>query len=182
MKSTVSGSTFAKAGARPNASTRATITTPTDREIHVERIVHASRDQVWRAFTDPAQVAQWWGRGNTLVVERLEVVRGGRWRYVEHAASGVHGFEGRYREVVAPERFVRSFEWDGMPAHVAIETVELHDLGDGRTKIVTTMLMHSTDERDGFLHSGMEQGMNACYAELDKLFERTAGERQGEPQ
>jgi len=50
------------------------------------------------------------GRGNKLVIERLEVAQGGRWRYVEHAPDSVHGFEGRYREVSPPARYVRTFE------------------------------------------------------------------------
>lgn len=73
----------------------------------------------------------------------MEFARGGRWR------------------------FVRSFDWDGMPGHVAIETVTLVDLGDGRTKILTVMQMHTPEERDGFLHSGMQPGMDAAYAVLD---------------
>ena len=118
----------------------AMFTTPSDREIRIERIYDAPRDRVWRAFTDPALVAQWWGRGNRLVIERMEVKKGGHWRYVEHGPDGVHGFEGRYREVTPPERLVHTFEWDGMPAHVVIETVTLEDLGDGRTRVVTTLL------------------------------------------
>jgi uncharacterized protein YndB with AHSA1/START domain len=148
---------------------QARITTPVEREIHVERTVHASRDRVWRAFTDPVQVAQWWGRGNRLVVEKLELRRGGEWRFVEHSPRGVHAFGGRFREVAAPERFVRSFEWDGMPAHVAIESVTFEDLGDNRTRIVTVMQMHTPEERDGFLMSGMQAGMDAAYAALDAL-------------
>jgi uncharacterized protein YndB with AHSA1/START domain len=147
----------------------ATVTTPTDREIHIERIFDAPRDRVWRAFTDPALVAQWWGRGNKLVIERLEVERGGHWRFVEHSPDGVHGFEGRFREVKPPERVVQTFEWDGMPGHVVVETVTLEDLGDGRTKVVTTSLFHTTEERDGMLSSGMEQGLNQSYAALDRL-------------
>jgi activator of Hsp90 ATPase-like protein len=54
-----------------------TVTKPADREIRIERIFDAPRDRVWRAFTDPALVGQWWGRGNKLVIERLEVKRGG---------------------------------------------------------------------------------------------------------
>ena len=77
---------------------------------------------------DPALVAQWWGRGNKLVIERMEVRRGGHWRFVEHGPDGTHGFEGRYREVTAPERVVQTFEWDGMPGHVAVETMTLEDL------------------------------------------------------
>ncbi len=147
--------------------TRTTITTPTEREIHVVRIVNAPRERVWRAYADPALIAQWWGRGNRLDIERMEFTRGGRWRYVEHAAHGVFGFEGRYREVTPHERFIRSFEWDGMPGHVAIEIVSFLDLGDGRTQIEITMQMHTPEERDGFLQSGMQQGMDASFAALD---------------
>lgn len=147
----------------------ATVSTPTDREILIERVFDAPRDRVWRAFTDPSLVAQWWGRGNQLVIERMEVERGGHWRFVEHSAEGVHGFEGRYREVTPPERIVQTFEWDGMPAYVVIETIELEDLGDGRTKVINTSLFHTTEERDGMLMSGMEQGLNESYAALDRL-------------
>lgn len=148
---------------------RAILTTPSDREIRVERIFNAPRERVWRAMTDPALIAQWWGRGNKLVIERNEVERGGHWRYVEHSDHGVHGFEGRYREVVAPERSVRTFEWDGMPGHVIVETATLEDLGNGRTKLVSVSLFHTTLERDGMLGSGMEGGMNESYAALDRL-------------
>ena len=106
-------------------------------------------------------------------VERLELERGGHWRWVEHGPNGVYGFEGRYREVTPPARFVRSFEWDGMPAHVAIETVTLEDLGDRRTRIVILMQMHTPEERDGFLQSGMQQGMDAAFAQLDGLVSKS---------
>ena len=147
----------------------ATITTPTDREIHVERIFDASRERGWRAMTEPKLLAQWWGRGNRLAVEKLDVRRGGHWRFVEHTPEGDHGFEGRFREVTPPERIAMTFEWDGMPGHVAINTMTLHDLGDGRTKLVTTSLFHTTEERDGMLKSGMEVGMNQSYAALDRV-------------
>jgi uncharacterized protein YndB with AHSA1/START domain len=145
------------------------LTKPSDREIRVERVFNAPRDRVWRAFTERELLAQWWGRGNKLVIERLEVERGGHWRVIEHSADGVHGFEGRYREVTPPERLVYTFEWDGMPGYTILETSTFEDLGDGRTKIVTTSLFYTTEERDGMLSSGMEQGMNESYAALDKV-------------
>ena len=74
-----------------------------------------------------------------------------------------------YREVTPPERVVRTFEWDGMPGYVIIETATFIDLGDGRTKIVIDSLFHTTEERDGFLGSGMEGGLNESYAALDRL-------------
>lgn len=154
------------------SSPKAQITTPSDREIHIERIFNAPRDRVWKAMTDPTLVAQWWGRGNKLVIERMEVERGGHWRFVEHSDQGVHGFEGRYREVTPPERIVYTFEWDGMPGYVVIDDTRLEDLGEGRTKVVTTSLFHTAEERDGMLQSGMEGGLNASYAALDALLAR----------
>jgi uncharacterized protein YndB with AHSA1/START domain len=148
---------------------KAQITTPTDRQIRTERIFNAPRDRVWKAITNPELLAQWWGRGNKLVIERFEPKKGGRWRFVEHGPEGQNGFEGRFREVTPPERVVQTFEWDGMPGHVIVETMTLEDLGDGRTKLVNISLFHTTEERDGMLHSGMEQGMNESYAALDKV-------------
>jgi uncharacterized protein YndB with AHSA1/START domain len=150
------------------------VTTPTDREIRTERIFNAPRERVWKALTDPKLVAQWWGRGNKLVVEKMELERGGHWRFVEHGPEGVHGFEGRYREIKPQERVVQTFEWDGMPGHVIVETMTLEDLGDGRTKLVNVSLFHTTEDRDGMLHSGMAEGMAQSYAALDELLAKLA--------
>jgi len=146
-----------------------TLTTPTDREIRIERVFNASRERVWRAWTDPELIVQWWGRGRKTVVEKMEVKRGGHWRFVVHSNGREQGFEGRYREVVPPERIVWTFEWDGMPGYVAIDSVELIDLGDGRTKLVNTSMFFTTAERDGAMQSQMEQGLNDSYAALDRL-------------
>ncbi len=148
---------------------------PSDHEIRIERVFHAPSDRVWRAFTDPKLVAQWWGRGNKLVIERLEVKRGGHWRFVEHGPDGVHGFEGRFREVAPPERIVQTFEWDGMPGYVVINIATFEDLGDGRTKVVTTALFHTAEELDGMLQSGMEQGLSQSYAALDRVLASLSG-------
>ena len=153
---------------------KATTTTPSDREILMERTFNAPRARVWKAITEPDLLAQWWGRGNKLVIERYEFQRGGHWRFVEHGPDGSHGFEGRYREVTPPTRLVWTFEWDGMPGHVVVETVTLDDLGDGRTRMVNVSLFHTTEERDGMLHSGMEGGANESYAALDRVLETLA--------
>jgi uncharacterized protein YndB with AHSA1/START domain len=151
------------------AQRRATITTPAEREIRIERIFDAPRSKVWKAMTDPNLVAQWWGRGNKVVVEKFEQHRGGHWRIVEHADGQTHGFEGRYREITPEERVVQTFEWDGMPGHTVLETLTLEDLGDGRTRIVNVSLFFTVEERDGMLQSGMEGGVNESYAALDRV-------------
>jgi uncharacterized protein YndB with AHSA1/START domain len=155
--------------AATQAARGAAVTMPSDREVRTERIFDAGRDKVWRAYTEPELIRQWWGRGNELVIERFEFERGGHWRFVEHSAEGVHGFEGRFREITPKDRIVMTFEWDGMPGHVIIETVNIEDLGDGRTRIVTNSLFHTTGERDGMVSAGMEGGLNESYAALDRL-------------
>ena len=152
----------------------ATIATQGDREIHIERVFNAARERVWAAFAERDLVAQWWGRGNQLDIERWEFHVGGHWRFVEHHDQGVDGFEGRFREITPPERLIYPFEWDGMPAYVAIDIVTFEDLGDGRTKVVTDSQFHTPAERDGMLASGMEHGLNASYAALDALLARNA--------
>ena len=152
-----------------DAARKATLTTLGDRELRTERVFDAPRALVWHAFTDPALGAQGWGRGNKLVIERLELERGGHWRFVEHAPEGVHGFEGRFREVSPPERLSMTFEWDGMPGYVIIENLELQEAGENRTRVVTVSQFYSTEERDGMLASGMEEGLNQSYAALDRL-------------
>ena len=147
----------------------ATVTTPTDREIHIERIIDASRDRVWRAHTEPDLLAQWWGRGNRLDIERFELKRGGHWRFVEHIDGEQQGFEGRFREITPQDRLVYTFGWDGMPGHVIIENLEFHDLNGKQTRLITTAQFHTAEERDGMLHSGMEEGLNQSYTALERL-------------
>lgn len=154
----------------------ATLSTPSEREIRLERIFDAPRSRVWQALTDPELVAKWWGRGNKLVIERMVVERGGHWRYVEHVDGKKHGFEGRYREVTPPERLVSTFEWDGMPGYVIVNTLTLEELEGGRTRLVSTSLFSTTEERDGMLHSGMVEGANQSYAALDRVLETRTNE------
>jgi uncharacterized protein YndB with AHSA1/START domain len=156
-------------------SRSATITTPAEREIRIEREFDAPRDRVFAVYTDPDLIPEWWGpRGSTAEVVEMDVRTGGDWRFVQHSPDGSQtGFRGTYREVSPPERIVQTFEWDGMPGYVSVETATFEDLGD-RTKVVTTSVFHTTEERDGMLGSGMEGGLNDTYARLDELLARLA--------
>jgi uncharacterized protein YndB with AHSA1/START domain len=157
---------------QPQAPTT-TVTTPTEREIRIERVFDAPRDRVFAVYTDPELIPEWWGpRGTTTIVDRMDVRPGGGWRFVMRGPDGSEsGFRGTYREVTPPERIVQTFEWEGMPGHVSVETATLEDLGD-RTKVTTTSIFHTTEERDGMLASGMEGGLNETYARLDELLAR----------
>ena len=147
------------------------VTTPSDREIVSERVFDAPRERAFAAFTDPVLIPEWWGpRGTTTVVDQMDVRRGGAWRFVVQGDSDddENGFRGTYREVTPPERVVQTFEWEGMPGHVIVETVTFEDLG-GRTKVTNVSLFHTTEERDGMLASGMESGLTESHDRLVEL-------------
>jgi uncharacterized protein YndB with AHSA1/START domain len=141
-----------------------------EREIVTERVFNAARERVFQAFVDPELVVQWWGRRvDTTRVDKMDVRVGGDWRFVTEATDGSNAFRGTYRVVDAPEVLEQTFEWEGMPGHVAVERAEFEDLGDGRTKVRTQTLFHTTEERDGMLASGMESGMSESHERLDEL-------------
>ncbi len=153
-------------------STRlATVTTPNEREIHIEREFDAPRDRVFALYTDPELIPQWWGpRGTTAEVIEMDVRTGGDWKFVAHNSDGSQtGFRGTFREVTPPERIVQTFEWEGMPGYISIDAAEFTDLGDGRTKMVCDSLFFTNEERDGMLGAGMEGGMNETYQRFDEL-------------
>jgi uncharacterized protein YndB with AHSA1/START domain len=152
---------------------RAEITTPSDREIRIERVFDAPRDRVFAVYTDPQLIPEWWGpRGTTTVVDRMDVRPGGEWRFLTRDADGQESaFRGTYREVTPPERIVQTFEWEPRVGHVSVETATFEDLGD-RTRVVTVSTLDTTEERDGMLGSGMERGVQETYARLDELLAR----------
>jgi uncharacterized protein YndB with AHSA1/START domain len=154
----------------------ATVTTPADREIHVERVFNAPREQVFAAFTDPKLIPEWWGpRDTTTTVDQMDVRPGGTWRFVIRNSDGSEtGFRGTFREVSPPERIVQTFEWEGMPGYVSVDTATFEDLGD-RTRVKSVTLFHTTEERDGMLEAGMEGGLNESYARLDELLAKLTG-------
>jgi uncharacterized protein YndB with AHSA1/START domain len=156
---------------RTSAST--VLRTPSDREIVSERVFDAPRERVFAAYTDPELIPEWWGpRRMTTIVDQMDVRPGGAWRFIMREPDGQEtGFRGTYREVTPPEEIVQTFEWEGMPGHVIIETARFEDLG-GRTKVTTTSLFHTTEERDGMLASGMERGLTESHDRLAELLAR----------
>lgn len=144
-----------------------------EREIHSERIFDAPRERVFAAYTDPELIPQWWGRRvDTTVVEEMNPVTGGDWRFRCESPEGTIVFRGTYREVSAPERLVQTFEWDGMPGYVSVDFAAFEDLGDGRTRLVIDSVFFAAEERDGMIDAGMEKGFGET---LDRLEEVLAG-------
>ena len=147
-----------------------TVTTPTDREITSERVYRAPRERVFAAYTDPLLIPRWWGpRSTTTIVDKMDVTPGGAWRFISRSSDGSEtAFRGSYREVTPPARLVQTFEWEGMPGHILVETVTFEDL-NGHTKVTTNALFPTTAERDGMLAAGMQQGMSESHDRLSEL-------------
>ena len=138
------------------------------------RIFNAPRELVFNVMTDPTHVEKWWGpRQYTTLVDQMEVRDGGRWRYIQRGKDGSEfAFHGVYHSIVAPERIVDTFEFEGMPGHVLMETMTLEALPDGKTKLKVSSVFQSVADRDGMLQSGMEGGSNDSYDRLDELLAR----------
>ncbi len=141
--------------------------------IAFEREVAAPRDLVFRAYTEPDLLAQWLGpRRLVMRVERLDVRHGGTWRYVHIDTDGTeYGFRGVFHGTPSPDGMTQTFEFDGAPGHVSLDTLVLVDLGD-RTLIRTRSVHQSVEARDAMVGSGMERGVVEGFERLDELVAR----------
>ncbi len=76
------------------------------RTIVSARVLPASREAVWAAFSDPTRLALWWGpSGFTNTIHAFDLRPGGRWRITLHAPDGANYLnEKTFSEVVPPER------------------------------------------------------------------------------
>jgi uncharacterized protein YndB with AHSA1/START domain len=136
----------------------------------MSRDFNAPRELVFKAMTDPALIPRWWGPKNlTTVVDKMDVRMGGIWRYVQHDTDGnEYGFRGVYHEVVSPERLVYTFEWEGMPGHILLETVTFEE-HNGKTTVTDSSVFQTVEDRDGMLQSGMEGGAEESWDRIDDL-------------
>ena len=147
-----------------------------DAEVPLVRIVRefdAAPEKVFRAHADPEILAQWLGpRGPQLRIDHYDCRTGGSWRYAMVDGDAEYAFHGSFHEVRPAELIVQTFTFDGMPDDVALETMRFEDLGNGRTRLVSTSLCDSFEGRDAVLASGMEEGVVAGYEQLDELLAR----------
>jgi uncharacterized protein YndB with AHSA1/START domain len=143
---------------------------PGTQEVITTRLFDAPRERLFKALTDPSLIPQWWGPADLkTIVEKMDVKPGGSWRFIHRDAAGrEYAFHGVYHEISSPERLVYTFEFEGTPGHVALETVTLENHG-GKTMLRDQLVFQSVEDRDGMVQSGMEEGNNASMDRLDTL-------------
>src|SRR5437667_9934185 len=107
-----------------------------ERELVTTYIFDAPRALVWKAWTDPKLIPRWWGpKRYTTTVEKMEVRPGGTWRFIQRDSEGhVYGLHGEYKEGVPPERIAATFEYEGRPAPVLIQSATVQET-HARTKV-----------------------------------------------
>lgn len=150
-----------------------------DRELVIVREFAAPRALVWRVWTEPAHVAQWFGpRGYHTTVSASDLRTGGKWRYVMHGPDGAEfPFGGVYQEVVPQVKYVSTDEFEGdyaaklpgvdLPKGMVVTTL-FEDAGPGRTR-VTIRVMHPTaEDRKKHEAMGVVAGWESSFECLDE--------------
>lgn len=148
------------------------IAEPGRQEMVISRTFDAPAVLLYRALTEPELIEQWWGpRRFITIVDKDEVRYGGAWRFINRDAQGnEYGFHGVYHEVT-PTRITWTFEFEGMPGHISLETVTL-DEHDGKTDMTAKSVHQSVEDRDGNLAGGMAEGVKETYDRLAELLEK----------
>ena len=151
----------------------ATVTLPTDEQILVTREFDAPKHLVFKAFTTPELVKQWWhaNRGEMTVAE-IDLRVGGKWRYVSVTPDGFEvAFHGEYREIVPNERVVSTEAFEGIPdpdGNATLNTATFAE-ADGRTTLTLLIEAPSKEVRDAMIESGMEAGMQDALSLLEQV-------------
>jgi len=141
-------------------------------DLFIIREFDAPRELVFKAHTDPELYVQWVGpHGMTMTIDEWNCFDGGTYRYTHVRDGHKYAFFGVYHEVLAPERFIGTFEFDGLPerGHVIMGKTTFEDLPNGRSRVVHQSVFFSEADRDGMVQSGMERGVTDGYEKLDAL-------------
>jgi uncharacterized protein YndB with AHSA1/START domain len=137
--------------------------------IDMEREFDAPAELVHRAYLEPELVKQWLGpRKYEMVIEQWDARPGGSYRYVHRDADSAYGFRGVFHSMAA-DNMVQTFEFDGAPGHVSLDTQRLEDIGNGRTRLTARTVFQSVADRDAMAESGMAEGVEDGYNRLDEL-------------
>lgn len=152
---------------------RATVSLPTDTQILITREFAAPRHLVYRAWTTPELIKQWWhARRGVATIADVDLRVGGKWRWVMVTDDGFEvAFHGEYREIIPNERIVSTEVYEGIPngeEAAALNTITFAEQ-NGRTMVTILVQHRSQEDRDGHINSGMEGGMQDALELLEQV-------------
>ena len=139
--------------------------------IDIEREFDAPVAAVFRAHAEPDLIKQWLGpNGYEMDIEHFDFTSGGGYRYVQRNAEGQEfAFNGVFHVVRENDFAIKTFEFEGFPDVVSIESLTFEDLGNGRTRLRAHAVYPTLEARDGMIASNMEVGVVEGYERLDKV-------------
>lgn len=144
---------------------------PGKHDMTIVAVHDAPREAVYRAYTEPELIVRWWGPAELETrIDELELRRGGRWRFVHTAPDGSeYAFRGVIHDLVPNERIVQTFEWEGMPGHVSLQTLTLEDAEGGGTRVAAHAVFQTVEDRDGMAESGARDHQPVGTAQLAEV-------------
>lgn len=138
----------------------------------LKRRINAAPAKVFAAWTDPAQLARWFGPSDTVegsVKAALDVRTGGTFRVsftgCMDGNSEYHEVGGVYREVVSNEKLVFTWAWHTTPERESLVTISLRPDGDG-----TILTLHHEQFADEAARDGHALGWAGTLDKLEKIF------------
>jgi uncharacterized protein YndB with AHSA1/START domain len=133
----------------------------------LERRLKAAPRKVYAAWTEPAQIAQWWGPGPASILRAdLDIRVGGRFRIAFRTADGEeHDVSGIYRDVVPDEKLVFTWAWRSTPERESLVTIDIVPDGDG-----TWLTLTHTQFFDDAARDGHRRGWSGALDKLEQLF------------
>jgi uncharacterized protein YndB with AHSA1/START domain len=138
--------------------------------VRITREFKAAPEKVFLAHVDPDLFARWNGPNDTtMTIGHHDCRTGGSYRYMINGGGYEAWFYGTFHEVRPAELIVQTFTFEGMPDGVALEKLRFEDLGNGRTRLTSTSLVDSFEDRDAFVASGLESGVVQGYERLDAI-------------
>ena len=149
---------------------------PKIKEVYLTRVINAARELVYRVWTEPEHLAQWWGpRGFSAPVCEADVRPGGNIRiHMDHPAFPDHWMTGTFHEVVAPEKLVFSFKafvnQDGIAMLEGVNSITFEE-EHGNTKLTVHAAITKAAPGMEMALAGMNQGWSES---LDKMEEYIA--------
>ncbi|GLI27811.1 activator of HSP90 ATPase [Agromyces rhizosphaerae] len=129
-------------------------------------------EAIFRAHREPDLVAQWLGpRGYEMRIDHWDFVSGGSYDYVHRdpARGAEFGFRGTFHTVREPEIAIQTFEFDGAPDAVSLESMTFERLEGGRTRMRGHAVYPSVEVRDAMVEHGWEEGVVDSYERLDEV-------------
>jgi uncharacterized protein YndB with AHSA1/START domain len=170
-----------------------------ERDYVISRVFDAPRDLVYKMWTEPKHLAQWWGPSSfTNPICEMDVRAGGAFRIVMRAPDGSEfPFGGVFREIVANERLVYTNDLSQHPAawHKMVDptgrfgttdpkngplTTVTFEEHNGKTTMTVHMRFPTSEMRDGFVKIGMNEGWSQSFDDLVELLKESSDQSDRE--